>query len=216
MVVSLVCKPHRRCGWKAPPRPLCDASRGGRQAPFHSSCSWEELRLKLAKLPHLSEPVSGQEAGPGGSAGGPLGARTSRPGRHVWGLLPGTSDPRDPSPSSSLVPFAPRHPQFGAPRRPTGADARAAGLRRSASFCHLEPLAPAGSLTLSLNLRSLSELSRQGVARPSASNQCRACRLPGTPPGPRDPALHHLPPGHRRPNFLRAVCARRLGVWLPC
>lgn len=148
------------------------------------------------------------------SALSPRAARTARPGWHVGGGLP----PGSPRPSSWLVPLAPRHPQAAAPRRPTRADARAAGLRRSASFCHLKPLAPAGTLTLSLNPRSLSELSRQGLARPSASNPRRARRPPGTPPGPGDPALHATTsrPRHRHPNFLHVVCAPRLGVRLPC
>lgn len=92
----------------------------------------------------------------------------------------------------------PRRLRLGVPRRPTGAGARAAGPRRSASFCHLEPPAPAETLEFGLNLRSLSELSRQGRARPFASNRRRACRLPGTLPGRGDPAL---PPGTGAPTF---------------
>lgn len=190
-----------------------------RGAPSHPPHSWEELTLKLANLIHLSEPVSGQEAGPPGQSAPPRHAALRVQGlRGQGGTWGGGLPPGSPRPSSWLVPFAPRHPKASAPRRPTGADARAADLSRSASFCHLKPLAPAGSLTLSLNPRSLSELSRQGLARPSASNPRRARRPPGTPPGPGDPAPHATTsrPRHRHPNFLHVVCAPRLGVRLPC
>lgn len=85
-------------------------------------------------------------------------------------------------------PFTSRRLRLGVPRRPSPADARAAGSRRSASSCHLEPQALAGTFPLGLSLRSLlrfSELSRQRPARSFACNPLRAYLPPGDTPRPR-------------------------------
>lgn len=117
------------------------------------------------------------------------------------GLLPETLGLRAPLPSSLLVPFAPKRHQLGVPRRPTWADARAAGSRRSASFCHLQPLAPAGTFPLIPSLQSLSELC--WLVRSSASN-----RLPGASPGPGDP---FFPDRTDAPTFhARSLLAARV------
>lgn len=122
------------------------------------------------------------------------------------GLLPETLGLRAPLPSSLLVPFAPKRHQLGVPRRPTWADARAAGSRRSASFCHLQPLAPAGTFPLIPSLQSLSELC--WLVRSSASN-----RLPGTSPGPGDP---FFPDRTDAPTFhARSLLAARCPVPAP-
>lgn len=110
-------------------------------------------------------------------------AGTPQPGRRVWGLLP-----EKPAPTPCWSPFTSRRLRLGVPRRPSPADARAAGSRRSASSCHLEPQALAGTFPLGLSLRSLlrfSELSRQRPARSFACNPLRAYLLPGDTPRPR-------------------------------
>lgn len=123
------------------------------------------------------------------------------------GATPRNSRPLPPAPCCPQAPSVWRTPKAN------WVDARAAGPRRSASFCHLELLAPAGTRALSLNLRSLSELSRQRLARPFASNRRRACRPPGTPPGPGDPALPPPPrpappPGTDAPTFYARPAPR--------
>lgn len=184
--------------------PRCSAPRRGRWARSHSSCSWQERRPKLAKLAHLSEPAPGQEAGPCGrgalvtatSAGRPPGARTTLPGRQVWGPLPETPGLCPPAPCCPQAPSVWRTPKANWGRRQ---GCRSETLRL---LLPLEPLAPAGTRALSLHLRPLSELSRQRLARPFASNRRRACRPPGTPPGPGDPALPPAPPpGTDAPTF---------------
>lgn len=141
-----MCEPQVQAGWRAQPRPWRVVSRGGHLAPLHSSFGWH-----LARLTHLLAPGSGQGAGLAAYCN--LGRRPSRrrdatAGKAGVGAAPWDSRrPRSfshPPPSTPFTaprpsdPLAPRRHRLVVPRRPSRADARAAGSRRSASFCHLE------------------------------------------------------------------------------
>lgn len=152
------------------------------------------------KLPHLSEPGSGQGAGPAARAHWslqPQQAALPTPGRHSQGgrceAAPEYSGPPPPHPNPGLAP---------SPTDATGLVCPQANSRRSQG-CRFETLLLLLALraisprnTLGLSLRSLlrfSELSRPGPARAFASNRRRARSLPGgvrSPPGTDAPTVH--------------------------
>lgn len=152
------------------------------------------------KLPHLSEPGSGQGAGPGGqsalvtaaSAGGPPHARTSQPGGRC-GAAPEYSRPPPPHPNPGLAPSPTDATGLVCPKANSG---RRQGCRFETLLLLLALRAISPSNTLGLSLRSLlgfSELSRPGPARAFASNRRRARSLPGgvrSPPGTDAPTFH--------------------------